>query len=82
MLGGRAVTFASMLQLRQLRNQAAVQYSGFFRWSRNPGLVGMYAFYLGLCFLFPCVVLFAGLIPYVWNMHGGYSWRKAILLHA
>ena len=36
---------------------------------RNPGLVGMYAFYLGLCFLFPCVVLFVGLAPYVWNMH-------------
>ena len=29
----------------------------------------MYAFYLGLCFLFPCVVLFVGLVPYVWNMH-------------
>ena len=68
-LGGRALTLVSMLQLRRHKIRRELQYSGLFRWSRNPGLVGMYAFYLGLCFLFPCVVLFVGLIPYVWNMH-------------
>ncbi len=69
MLGGRVVTFVSTLQLRRHTTRDELQCSGFFRWSRNPGLVGMYAFYLGLCFLFPCVVLFVGLVPYVWNMH-------------
>ena len=69
MLCGQAVTFVSVLQLRRHKIQSELQHSGLFRWSRNPGLVGMYVFYLGLCFLFPCVVLFVGLIPYVWNMH-------------
>lgn len=68
-LGGRVVTFASVLQLRRHKIRAELQCWGLFRWSRNPGLVGMYVFYLGLCFLFPSVVLFVGLIPYVWNMH-------------
>ena len=68
-LTGRALTFASTLQLRQRKVRAELHSSGLFTWSRNPGLVGMYAFYLGLCFLFPCVVLFVGLVPYVWNMH-------------
>lgn len=69
LLGGRILTFVSVLQLRPHKVRAEPQYYGLFRWSRNPGLLGMYAFYLGLCFLFPCVVLFIGLIPYVWNMH-------------
>ncbi len=68
-LCGQAVTFVSVLQLRRHKIQSELQHSGLFEWSRNPGLVGMYGFYLGLCFLFPCVVLFVGLIPYVWNMH-------------
>lgn len=68
-LGGQSVTVVSVLQLRRYKIRSELQSSGLFRWSRNPGLVGMYAFYLGLCFLFPCVVLFVGLIPYVWNMH-------------
>ena len=68
-LGGQSVTVVSVLQLRRYKIRSELQSSGLFRWSRNPGLVGMYTFYLGLCFLFPCVVLFVGLIPYVWNMH-------------
>ena len=68
-LGGQSVTVVSVLQLRRYKIRSELQSSGLFRRSRNPGLVGMYAFYLGLCFLFPCVVLFVGLIPYVWNMH-------------
>ena len=59
-----------MLQLRR-RHERVDTFAefGLFRHSRNPGLVGMYAFYLGLCFLFPCAVLFLGLVPYVGNMH-------------
>ena len=69
LLGGQAVTLVSVLQLRRSKIRSGLHSSGLFRWSRNPGLLGMYAFYLGLCFLFPCAVLFVGLIPYVWNMH-------------
>lgn len=68
---GRLLTFTSVLQLRAQRKAAAkgVQTRGLFELSRNPGLVGMYAFYLGNCLIFPCIVLFVGFIPYVVNMH-------------
>ena len=70
-IAGRSLTFASVLQLRAQRKQAAnsAQTSGLFDYSRNPGLVGMYAFYLGNCLIFPSVVLFVGFVPYVSNMH-------------
>jgi len=68
---GRLTTFVSVLQLRaRTRSRSpALQPRGLFRLSRNPGLVGMYAFYLGTCLIFPCVALFAGFAPYVLNMH-------------
>jgi protein-S-isoprenylcysteine O-methyltransferase Ste14 len=70
LVAGRALTLASVLQLRRRHGHDVVFAAvGLFRWSRNPGLVGMYAFYLGNCLLFPCVVLFAGFVPYVLNMH-------------
>ena len=68
-LGGRLLTFMSVLQIRKRHRRRDLQPSGLFAWSRNPGLLGMYAFYLGNCLVFPCVGLFAGFIPYVWNMH-------------
>jgi len=70
-LAGRLTTFTSVLQLRRATGapSPALQPRGLFRISRNPGLVGMYAFYLGNCLLFPCLVLFAGFAPYVLNMH-------------
>ena len=67
--GGRVLTFVSVLQLRERTIPGTLRTSGLFRWSRNPGLLGNYGFYLGLCCLFPCGVLFVGLVPYVWNMH-------------
>lgn len=66
---GRLLTFWSVLQLRARRAAGHLQPSGLFRLSRNPGLVGMYLFYLGNCLIFPCVVLFLGFVPYVVNMH-------------
>lgn len=67
---GRLVTFTSVLQLRRRHGRPETFAArGWFRISRNPGLVGMYLFYLGNCLLFPCVVLFLGFVPYVWNMH-------------
>ncbi len=66
---GRVVTLTASVQLRQHKVRATLHDAGLFRWSRNPGLVGMYLFYLGLCCLFPSTILLVGLIPYVWNMH-------------
>jgi protein-S-isoprenylcysteine O-methyltransferase Ste14 len=67
---GRSLTFSSVLQLRGMHEkEGRFAGEGLFRFSRNPGLVGMYAFYLGNCLLFPCVVLYAGFVPYVLNMH-------------
>lgn len=66
---GRIVTFSSVLQMRRRQAAGALQPDGLFRWSRNPGLVGMYAFYAGASLMTPCVVLFIGFVPYLWNMH-------------
>jgi len=66
---GRLLTFSSVLQLRGQRRAGNLQAAGLFLLSRNPGLVGMYLFYLGNAFLFPCAVLFVGFVPYVVNMH-------------
>lgn len=68
-VAGRAITFLSALQLRRQKRANNLQARGLFLLSRNPGLVGMYLFYLGNAFLFPCVVLFLGFLPYVLNMH-------------
>lgn len=66
---GRFLTLGSMFQLRRRQREGQLSAAGLFRWSRNPGLVGMYAFYLGAALVFPCVVLFVGFLPYVLNMH-------------
>ena len=66
---GRMLTFGSVLQLRRQKQSRKLSARGIFTFSRNPGLVGMYLFYLGNAFLFPCIVLFVGFLPYVVNMH-------------
>lgn len=65
---GRAITFASVLQLRAQRRRDTPP--GFlFRRSRNPGLVGMFTCYLGLCCAFGSPLLWLGLPLYLGNMH-------------
>ena len=68
---GRILTFSSVLQLRRERRPGVhgLQPQGIFLRSRNPGLLGMYLFYLGNCLIFPSVVLCLGLFPYIMNMH-------------
>jgi len=68
-VAGRVLTFASVLQLRRHKRAGALSARGLFTLSRNPGLVGMYLFYLGNALVFPCVILFIGFVPYVLNMH-------------
>lgn len=67
---GRAITFTSVLQLRAQRRRGDGAPGFWFRRSRNPGLVGMYVCYLGLCVVFGTPVLWLGLPLYVANMHG------------
>lgn len=67
---GRTITMLATLQLRRAqRGDSGLAARGLFKHSRNPGLVGMYSFYLGLALVFPCWVLFVGFFPYVFNMH-------------
>lgn len=75
---GRAITFVSVLQLRAQRRR--VGQGWLFRRSRNPGLVGMFACYLGLCCLFPSPLLWLGLPLYVGNMHARVRFEEAHLL--
>jgi len=67
---GRAISFSAALQLRRVRRRGSgLAVGGLFAYSRNPVLVGMYTFYLGISLVYPCWVLFLGFLPYVWNMH-------------
>lgn len=65
---GRAVTFGSVLQLRRAKRAQAIP-GGMFRISRNPGLCGMYLFYLGLCAIYGGPWLWLGIPLYLGNMH-------------
>lgn len=83
-VAGRTVTFVSVLQLRAARSrgEAALGAEGLFRFSRNPGLVGMFAFYIGLALIFPCLGLFAGFAVYACNMHQRVRMEESRLVDA
>jgi protein-S-isoprenylcysteine O-methyltransferase Ste14 len=66
---GRGLTFTSVLQLRAAQRTGRMP-TGLFRWSRNPGLVGMYCCFCGLVIASGMPVLWAVLPLYVGNMHG------------
>jgi len=70
---GRMMTFSSVLQIRkenqQKGNSFKLHQKAWFRFSRNPGLVGMYLFFLGLLLIFPSMILLFGFIFYVCYMH-------------
>lgn len=67
-VAGRLLTFCSVLQLRAAKRQATLP-RGLFTYSRNPGLVGMFTFYLGLCLTFGGPWLWLGIPIYFFNMH-------------
>jgi protein-S-isoprenylcysteine O-methyltransferase Ste14 len=71
-VAGRGLTLRAAMRLRRRSAQQVtrqLEFDGVFGFTRNPILVGMYLFYLGNCCVFPCVVLVAGLPPYVLYMH-------------
>lgn len=65
---GRALTFASVLQLRRAKRLDQIP-GGLFRVSRNPGLVGMFLMYAGLCLFTGGPWLWLGAPIYFGNMH-------------
>lgn len=65
---GRTLTFSSVIQLRSARRRGVLP-GGVFRWSRNPGLVGMFVMYLGLCAAVGGPWLWLGAPLYFANMH-------------
>jgi protein-S-isoprenylcysteine O-methyltransferase Ste14 len=67
-VAGRALTFVSVLQLRARRRDPGAGL-GLFRWSRNPGLLGMYLLFVGLCTVLGLPLLWLGLPVYIGNMH-------------
>jgi SAM-dependent methyltransferase len=68
-VAGRITTFRATLQLRAQQRAGGGPPQGLFRWSRNPGLCGMYVLYIGLCLASGVPWLWLGLPLYVGNMH-------------
>lgn len=74
---GRLLTVTSALDMRASARQSLARGTldtplrtrGLFRYSRNPGLVGMYLFAAGLLLLKPSIWFALGLVHYVWHMH-------------
>lgn len=68
---GRCITLASVVTIRGQAASAAspLHTSGPFRYSRNPGLVGMYVFVAGLWLAAPSLTMLAGIAIYVVHMH-------------
>jgi protein-S-isoprenylcysteine O-methyltransferase Ste14 len=68
MLCGRAMAMAAALTIRRRNDQTGDSFrlhtGGVFRWSRNPGLIGMYSFVLGLWVAAPSASMLAGILLY------------------
>lgn len=71
-IAGRLITFGSMLYMRkenkQIQNSFKLHVSGIFNYSRNPGLDGMFLFFIGFGILFPSFLIWGGLILYFFYM--------------
>ena len=75
---GRALTFGSVLQLRAAKRRDELP-AGCFRHSRNPGLVGMFLMYAGLCVATGGPWLWLGAPLYFFNMHARVKLEEAEL---
>lgn len=66
-VAGRGLTLSSVLAMRrnQVRHATSpLQTNGPFRWSRNPGLLGMYLMFLGFLAVLPTPEFLAGVLVY------------------
>lgn len=68
MFCGRATAMAAALTVRRENGQSGDSFrlhtDGIFGWSRNPGLVGMYVFVLGLWAAAPSASMMVGILLY------------------
>ena len=73
LLVGRGITFGSVLIIRRQNQQKDDSFhlhtDFLFARSRNPGLLGMYVFILGVWLLMPSVQYLVGIFYYVAYMH-------------
>jgi len=73
LLSGRSMTFFSVIQIKKINksidHQKYLHQKGWFRWSRNPGLLGMYIFILGVWLLYSQLLFLVGIIFYIFFMH-------------
>lgn len=70
---GRVITFGSVLMIRRQNQQKQDSFrlhtDFLFARSRNPGLLGMYVFVLGIWAVMPSLLLLAGILYYIAYMH-------------
>lgn len=70
---GRVITLASVVSIRKENSQQKecfkLHTGHVFNKSRNPGLLGMYIFMLGILLCLPSLMLLCGLIYYIVYMH-------------
>jgi len=79
---GRAITLSavvSMLRKRASPDSWALQVSGPFRYSRNPGLVGMFIMFAGFWVALPSPMFLAGILIYVVYMNFKVSMEEDFL---
>jgi len=73
LVSGRGITFFSVIQIkkinRSINHQKYLHQKRWFRWSRNPGLLGMYIFILGVWLLYSHPLFLVGIIFYIFYMH-------------
>jgi len=77
-VAGRTITFWSVLQLRAAKRRDELPGGAFLR-SRNPGLVGMFVVYAGLCLAIGGPWLWLGAPLYFANMHARVKLEEANL---
>jgi protein-S-isoprenylcysteine O-methyltransferase Ste14 len=69
---GRTIALATVATLRRHDERPGdsvrLHVAGPFRWSRNPGLVGMYVFVAGLWLITPSATMLLGIVLYVLYM--------------
>ena len=70
---GRLITFLSIIQIRKINRssnqQKFLHQKGWFKWSRNPGLLGMYMFIFGVWCFFSHPLFLVGILFYMTYMH-------------
>ncbi len=69
---GRVIALGSVISVRSANGRATEPVglctSGPFRYSRNPGLIGMYVFVVGLWLAAPSLTMLGGMLAYVLYM--------------